>query len=78
MTAMGTLSPYLGLYGDWRFGGSPALAGYEAAIGLSARVTAGLGLTTGPGARFALDGELGGIGASYSIWSVRGRAAVPF
>jgi hypothetical protein len=78
MTSMGTLSTYFGLYGDWRFGGSPALAGYEAATGLSGRLTAGLGTVTPGGSRFSLDSEFGGIGASYSVWSVRARAGIPF
>ncbi|CAN5172224.1 hypothetical protein BH10PSE9_BH10PSE9_11470 [soil metagenome] len=79
MTGMGTVSPYVGLYGDWRFSnGSGVLTGYEAISGLSGRVVAGIGLTTPSASRFSLDAEVGGLGASYTVWSVRAQAAVPF
>ena len=51
----------------------------EMVQGWSARLTSGFGFVTADGINASLGGELGGLGSgSFSIWSVRGRAAVPF
>lgn len=77
-----TLSPYVGLYGDWRFQSDSALpAGppvTSIGTGWSARVTSGLSATALNGVTLALQGDLGGLGADYKIWSGSARAAVPF
>jgi outer membrane autotransporter protein len=77
-----TISPYAGLYGDWRFSSDNALpTGTPVANikdGWSARVTSGLSATVERGTMVSLGGELGGLGASYKIWSGNVRATVPF
>ena len=76
------LAPYVGLYGDWRFASDSALPVNAANTGIkdgwSARVTGGVTTTTAAGLALSLGGELGGLGAGYEIWSVKGRAALPF
>ena len=76
------VSPYAGLYGDWRFSTDNALpTGTPVANlknGWSARVTSGLTASTLRGANISLGGELGGLGATYKIWTGNVRAAVPF
>lgn len=79
----GTLAPFVGLYGDYRFSSDNALPVNQPMLGLqdgwSARVTTGLGMTYKSGARLSLEGELGGLGTGYqSTWSVSGRGAIPF
>ncbi len=77
-----TVSPYAGLYADWRFSSENALpTGSPVANikdGWSARVTSGLSATASRGATIALGGELGGLGSTYKIWSGNVTAAVPF
>jgi outer membrane autotransporter protein len=72
-----SLSPYLGLYTDYRFSTDNALpvAFADAGIkdGWSERVSAGLALACGNGATFAVGGELAGLGAGYQIWSATAR-----
>jgi hypothetical protein len=79
------VSPYVGIYGDYYFNrddvvplGAPNLLPTEFVHGLSARVTSGLELAVRNGARFSLGSELGGLGNDFRVWSVKGRAAVPF
>ena len=77
-----TLTPYVGLYGDWRFQTDDALptATPVANIGAgwSARVTSGIAAKTAGGCMVSLDGEYGGIGANYKIWTGNVRVAMPF
>lgn len=76
------ISPYAGLYGDWRFSSDNALpVGTPVANvkdGWSGRVTSGVSATATRGAMISLGGELGGLGASYKIWSGNVRGSVPF
>jgi hypothetical protein len=71
------LSPYVGLYTDYRFSTDNALpvAFQNAGIkdGWSERVTAGLTLNRANGATVAVGGEVGGLGAGYQIWSANAR-----
>ena len=77
-----TLSPYAGLYGDWRFQSDNALpTGTPVAnvgTGWSGRVTGGLAAMAAGGCNISLGGEYGGLGASYKIWTGNLRATVPF
>ena len=77
-----TVSPYAGLYGDWRFATDNALpTGTPVASikdGWSGRVTAGMSATALHGAVISVGGELGGLGADYKIWSGNVRGTVPF
>jgi hypothetical protein len=79
------LSPYAGIYADYYFNrdnvvplGAPALLPIEVVHGLSARVTSGLVMSATAGVTLSLDSELGGIGNDFKVWTVRGRASVPF
>lgn len=77
-----SVSPYAGLYGDWRFATDNALpTGTPVACiknGWSGRVTTGLSATASHGTVLSLGGELGGLGADYKIWSGNVRGTVPF
>ena len=77
-----TISPYVGFYGDWRFASDTAIptATPVANIGTgwSGRVTSGLGASTAGGMMIVLDGQYGGLGANYKIWSGNVRVALPF
>jgi len=76
----GTLSPYAGFYGDWRFHTDSALptATPVANIGTgwSGRVTGGPLAKAAGGCMISLDGEYGGLGATYKIWMGNVRATV--
>ncbi len=76
------VAPYVGAYGDWRFSSDNALpTGSPVANignGWSGRVTSGLSATAPRGVNVSLGGELGGLGATYKIWSGNVRAVVPF
>ena len=76
------LTPNAGLYGDWRFQSNNAIpTGTPVANigdGWSGRVTAGLSATAAGGCMVSLDGEYGGLGASYKIWTSNVRATLPF
>jgi hypothetical protein len=77
-----TLMPYGGLYGDWRFQTDNALpTGTLVAnigTGWSGRVTSGLMAKAAGGSTVSLDGEYGGLGANYKIWTGNVRGTVPF
>lgn len=78
-----TISPYAGLYADYRFSSDDALPVDQPLLGLddgwTARATAGLAMTFDGGAQLSIDGELGGIGSGdQSISTVSGRVSVPF
>jgi len=76
------LSPYAGLYGDYRFSTDNALPAGLPVVGIgdgwSARVTGGVAYTAAGGASLSLGGEYGGLGASYKIWTGNVRASMPF
>ncbi|ABE40229.1 Outer membrane autotransporter barrel [Rhodopseudomonas palustris BisB5] len=83
-----TLAPYTGVFADYYFlgdnaetitlaGGTP-LASVPLMDGWSARVTGGIAARFGNGAAVAVGGELGGLGGTVQIWTLRGRASVPF
>ncbi|NEW99898.1 transporter [Rhodopseudomonas sp. BR0G17] len=83
-----TLAPYTGVFVDYYFlgdnaetitlaGGAP-LASVPLMDGWSARLTGGIAARFGNGAAVAVGGELGGLGGTVQIWTLRGRASVPF
>jgi hypothetical protein len=72
------VSPYVGLYGDYRFSTDNALPVGIAFAGIkegwSERVTTGLTMKSGSaGPSLALGAELGGLGAGYDLWSANAR-----
>jgi hypothetical protein len=81
-----TISPYAGLYADYYFNsddaafpGGTILLPTEFIQGLSARVTSGVSARTQGGAQFSLGGEVGGLASGqFTVWTVRGRASLPF
>lgn len=77
-----SLSPYVGLYGDWRYSSDNSVVAGTPIIGIgdgwSARTTAGLRFETLDGKSIALGGELGGLGAEYKVWTGNLRASVSF
>ena len=77
-----TLTPYAGLYGDWRFSSDNAIPTATSVAnikdGWSGRVTSGLSANIRNGAFVQLGGELGGLGATYKIWSGNVKGIVPF
>lgn len=75
--------PYLGLYTDFRFSTTSALPVGIPDVGVvngwSERVTTGVTITKDRnGPSLSLEGELGGLGAGYDIWSANVRANWPF
>ena len=77
-----TVTPNAGFYGDWRFQSDSAIpTGTSVAnigTGWSVRVTGGLAAKAAGGCMVSLDGEYGGIGASYKIWTGSVRLTMPF
>lgn len=75
------LVPYAGLHADYANSWDDA-ADLPLPPGFihdwSARLTSGVAATLPSGATLSLGGELGGLGSDASLWSVRGRAGVPF
>jgi outer membrane autotransporter protein len=77
------ISPYAGLYADWRFQTDTALpAGATPVVGIgkgwSARVTTGVSATAVRGTVLSFNGEYGGLGADYKVWTGNVRSTVPF
>jgi uncharacterized repeat protein (TIGR01451 family) len=76
------LAPYVGLYGDWRFGTDDAVPAGQPIVGIgngwSARATGGIAYATAGGASLSLGGEYGGLGADYKVWTASVRGNVPF
>ncbi|WP_293720462.1 autotransporter domain-containing protein [Stappia sp.] len=75
------LTPYLELYGDWRFSDDNAAVGTPdtgAEDGLSGRTGAGFSLSSPRGLAVTLGGEVGGLGQDTQIWSASGRLSMPF
>lgn len=85
-SAAATVSPYVGLYGDFYFNTddasalvAPGLQPTQFLHGWSARVTTGLGMAMTGGAQLSVASEVGGLGSGQFInWTLRGRAMVPF
>jgi len=76
-----TVAPYVGLYADYYFSSDNAalLLPTTFVQGWAARTTAGVSYTAAGGARILVGGEVGGLGSqNFTVWSVRGRASVPF
>lgn len=78
-----TIAPYAGLYADYYFSKDDATATAlllptEVLHGWSARVTSGLALKAQGGAMLSVGGELGGLGSDFTMWTLKGRASVPF
>jgi len=46
--------------------------------GWSARVGSGVAISLNGATQLSLDGELGGLGSDYLMWTIRARAFVPF
>jgi hypothetical protein len=76
------LSPYAGLYGDYRFSTNNALPSGQPVVGIgdgwSARVTGGVAYTAAGGASLSLGGEYGGLGAAYKVWTAKVLGTLPF
>jgi Autotransporter beta-domain/IPT/TIG domain len=81
-----TVTPYVGLYGDYYFSMDSAQAAAQAAAlttvpliqGFAARSTFGLSSTFAGGANVSAGGEYSGIGNDTHIWTFRLRGSVPF
>jgi hypothetical protein len=77
-----TITPYVGLFGDYRFSSDNALPAGNPIVGIgdgwTGRVTSGLGWTGPNGTSLGIAGEYAGIGGAYKIWSGNIRASVPF
>jgi len=75
-------TPYLGLYGDWRFASNDAQPAAVPFAGIgegwSARVTGGLNMRVFTTGSLALGAEYGGIGADYKLWTGNARLTLPF
>jgi hypothetical protein len=75
------VAPYVGVYADYYFSSENAalLLPTTFVQGWAARTTVGVSYNVLGGARFLIGGELGGLGSqNFTVWSVRGRASVPF
>ena len=76
------VAPYAGLYADYYFANDAAAATLlptEFIQGWSARVTSGVSVSFVGGAKLSVGGEVGGLGSGqFTVYSVRGRASVPF
>lgn len=81
-TSGALVTPYAGLYGDYYFSkddeGVAAVTSIPLVQGWSARAVSGIGVTLNGKTQLSIGGELGGLGSTYTIWSVRSRAFVPF
>jgi hypothetical protein len=77
-----TVSPYVGLYGDWRFMSDDALPSGQPVVGIGAgwsgRATGGFAVAAPNGGTLSLGGEYGGLGADYKIWTATANAVWPF
>jgi hypothetical protein len=76
------VTPFVGLYADWRFASDDAIPSGQPLVGIgnnwSGRVTGGLNIAARGGSSLGLTGEYGGIGADYSIWTASLRLHCPF
>ena len=79
--AIALVAPYVGLYADYYFSSDNAalLLPTQFVHGWAARTTAGVSYNFAGGTRVLFGGEVGGLGSqNFTVWSVRGRASVPF
>jgi hypothetical protein len=79
------LSPYAGIYGDYYFNtdnivvaGAGALPVIPVFAGLSARTEVGMSALFAGGGQFTVGGERSGLGGSFSLWTYRAHASIPF
>lgn len=72
------VTPYLGLYGDWRFGSNDTVPLAGTGHDWSARVTGGLNMRVLGTGSLALGAEYGGIGSNSRAWTGNARLSVPF
>ncbi len=84
-TSMVMLSPYAGIYGDYYFNtdniviaGAGALSVTPVFAGASARADVGIAAQFARGGQFTVGGERSGLGGSFSLWTYRARASIPF
>lgn len=76
-----TIAPYLGGYANFYFGRDHAETSLipELPLGWSMRLNSGMAVSFAGGSQFAFGTEVGELGGGgTTLWSVRGRAAVPF
>ena len=83
LSAGTTLSPYAGLYADYRFSSDNTLPVDAPLLGLTdgwfARATAGVAMALYGGTTLSLDGEHSGIASGdQTLWTVSGRGSIPF
>ena len=75
------ISPFAGFYADYRFLSDNAIPTGQPVVGIadgwSGRATVGGVYTNARGAGVSAEGELGGLGASYKIWSGKIRGSIP-
>jgi hypothetical protein len=79
------LSPYAGIYGDYYFNtdnivipGAGALPVTPVFAGISARTSVGMAAHFANGGELTIGGERSGLGGSFSLWTYRARASIPF
>ena len=79
------LSPYAGIYGDYYFNtdnivipGAGALPVTPVFEGGSARTVVGISAQFANGGQLTAGGERSGLGGSFSLWTYRARASIPF
>jgi len=82
-TADLSITPYAGIYSDYRFSKDDAepvdVANLGIKDGLSGRVVSGFTVTNKLGATLTLSGELGGLGwTDQHLWSASARGVMPF
>jgi uncharacterized repeat protein (TIGR01451 family) len=75
------VAPYVGIYADYYFSSENAVLLLPTTFvqGWAARTTVGVSYNIAGGAKVLVGGEVGGLGSqNFTVWSVRGRASVPF
>ena len=80
------VTPYVGVYADYYFNYDdaalpvgPLLLPTVFVGGWSARVISGITATIANGPTLSVGGEVAGLGSgNFTVWSIRGRAALPF
>jgi hypothetical protein len=77
------VSPYTGIYGDYRFGSDSSMTETASVLGLSngwsARTTAGVSLSWNPDTHaITVGGELGGLGSDTTSWTWGARGSLKF
>jgi hypothetical protein len=79
------LAPHAGIYADYYFNtdnisvaGAGALPVTPVFAGMSARTELGISALFASGGQLTLGGERSGIGGSFSLWTYRAQASIPF